>query len=193
MGIMTKLQPGVAPAEETLADAASAYRITAVTDVTDRAALDALLLEYYGVIVQKIIAAGISADLSPSGLKASFWPNLHKILPPTGRLLLVHDAADRLVGCATMHQIRPDAGEFKRLYIRPEANGNGLGRRLVLAQMEAARSMGWHHLLVNIIKGNRESIRIFEGLGFHYIDRYPECSDPLEADPWFVYMQRDLT
>jgi len=171
----------------------SAYRITSVTEVTDRDALDALLLEYYGVIVQKIIAAGISAAFTPSGLKASFWPNLHKILPPTGRLLLVHDAADRLVGCATMHQIRPDAGEFKRLYIRPEANGNGLGRRLVMAQMEAARSMGWHRLLVNIIKGNSESIGIFEGLGFHYIDRYPECSDTLEADPWFVYMQRDLT
>lgn len=185
---MTRVESGVAPGE-----ASSAYRITAVTDMTDRDELDVLLLDYYGVIVQKLRDLGIAGDFTPSTLKASFWPNLHKILPPTGRLLLVHDAAGRLVGCATMHQIRPDAGEFKRLFIRPEANGNGLGRQLVLAQMEAARSMGWRHLLVNIITGNKESIRIFEALGFRYIDRYPECSDPIEVDPWFVYMQSDLT
>lgn len=184
---MIAVASGVAPGE-----ASSAYRVTAVTDVTDRDALDALLLDYYGVIVQKLKAAGIAGDFTRSGLMSSFWPNLHKILPPTGRLLLVHDAAGWLVGCATMHQIRPGADEVKRLYIRPEADGHGLGRQLVLAQIMAARSMGWRHLLVNIITGNRESIRIFEGLGFRYIDRYPECSDPIEVDPWFVYMQRDL-
>lgn len=185
---MTMVDQGLQPTE-----ASPAYRIMDMTEVTDRDALDALLSDYYGAIVRKLTAIGIAGDFTPSSLKASFWPNLHKILPPTGRLLLVQKAAGGLVGCATLHQIRPDAGELKRLYIRPEANGNGLGRQLVLAQMEAARSMGWRHLLVNIITGNIESIRIFEGLGFHYIDRYPECSDPVEVDPWFVYMQRDLT
>lgn len=170
----------------------SRYRITSVTEVTDRAEIDALLLEYYGVIVQKITAAGISHDFTPSGLMASFWPNVGRILPPNGRFMLVRDDADRLVGCATLHRIGPETGEFKRLYIRPEANGQGLGRALVEAQMEAARSMGWRRLMVNIIKGNRESIRIFEALGFRYIPRYEGCSDPIEADPYFVYLQRDL-
>jgi putative acetyltransferase len=190
---MTTLQAALPPGGEFLLGAQSTYRISSVTDVTDRDALDALLLEYYGVILAKLTAAGMDHSYTPSDLKASFWPNLHRILPPTGRLLLVHDAADRLVGCATLHQIDREAGEFKRLYIRPEANGNGLGRALVTLQMEAARSMGWRRLMVNIIKGNRESIRIFEALGFRYIDRYPECFDPIELDPWFVYMQRDLT
>jgi GNAT superfamily N-acetyltransferase len=186
---MTTVQPAVAPD----GGAPSAYRITSVTEVSDQDALDELMLEYYGVLVEKLTVAGVPGGYTPSSLKASFWANLHKILPPTGRLLLVHDAADRLVGCAQLQQASVDAGELKRLYIRPEANGNGLGRRLVTEQMEAAKAMGWRKLLINIIKGNEESIRIFEALGFRYIDRYPECFDPIELDPWFVYMQRDLT
>lgn len=187
--MMTTLQPAVA------ADggASSAYRITSVIELTDRDALDELMSEYYGVLVEKLAAAGGSGGYTPSALKASFWPNLHKIRPPNGRLLLVHDAAERLVGCASLQQAGPDAGEFKRLYVRPEANGHGLGRMLVTAQMEAAKATGWRRLLINILKGNKESTRIFEALDFRYIDRYPECFDPIEPDPWFVYMQRDLT
>ena len=190
---MPTLQPVFEHDAATRMGASSAYRITSVTEVTDRDALDALMLEYYGVLVEKLTAAGAAGGYAPSGLKASFWPNLHKVLPPNGRLLLVHDVSDRLVGCASLQQAGPDSGEFKRLYIRPEANGNGLGRKLVTAQMEAAKAMGWRRLVINIIKGNKESIRIFETLGFRYIDRYPECFDPIELDPWFVYMECDLT
>lgn len=170
----------------------SPYSMTSVTEVADRAELDALLGEYYTVIVRKVTSAGMVNDYTPSMLKASFWPNLRRVLPPDGRLMLVRDSAETLVGCATVHGIGPAVGELKRLYVRPEASGNGLGRALVTAQMAAARSMGWRRLMVNIIKDNRESIRIFEALGFRYVSRYQECSDPIEADPFFVYMQRDL-
>lgn len=172
---------------------AQTYRITSVSEVADRDALDALLSEYYGVIIRKLTSAGIPHNRTVDGLKASFWPNLHKMLPPTGRLILVHDSQDRLVGCGTLSQVRPDAGELKRLFVRPEANGHGLGRAIVEARIKAARDMGWTTLLVNAIRGNTDMTRIYESIGFRYIDRYPECSDPIEMNPYFVYMQRDLT
>lgn len=174
---------------------AQAYRITSVTEVADpafREDLDDLLKDYYGVIVQKLSAAGVLHRYTPDDLKASFWPNLHCYLPPTGRLLVVQDAAGRLVGCGTLQQVRADAGELKRLYVRSEANGHGLGRRLVDIRIQAARDMGWRSLLVNAIKGNQDMLRIYESLGFRFIDRYPECSDPIEVDPYFVYMQYDF-
>ena len=144
------------------------------------------------MILRKFEAAGGPAAFEAADLLASFWPNLHKFLPPTGRLVLVHDEAERLVGCGTLQQARPDAGELKRLYIRPEASGHGLGRALVNVRMEAARDMGWKTLLVNAVRGNQDMLRIYESIGFRYIDRYPECSDPVEADPYFIYMQYDF-
>lgn len=165
------------------------FRMTSVTLVDDRAALDDLLLDYYAVIVAKLAAAGVPYSYTPQGLKSSFWHNPALFLPPTGRLILVHDARDRLVGCGTLQQVRPDAAELKRLYVRPEASGFGLGRAIVAARMAAARDMGYRRLLVNAIKGNTDMLRIYEPMGFQYIDRYPECADPVEVDPWFVYME----
>jgi GNAT superfamily N-acetyltransferase len=168
------------------------YRISSVTEVKDRSALDELLLEYYSVILRKFSEAGGPPLYTPQDLKASFWPDLQKFLPPTGRLVLVHDATDRLVGCGTLQQARQDAGELKRLYVRPEAKGHRLGRAIVDARIEAAREMGWRTLLVNAIRGNQDMLRIYESLGFQFIDRYAECSDPSEVAEYFVYMQCDL-
>ena len=168
------------------------YQVASVTEVPDRSALNALLLEFYAVMLDKFAAAGGPPDYTPQDLIASFWPNLHRFLPPTGRLILVHDANERLVGCGTLQQARPDAGELKRLYVRPEAAGHGLGRAIVDARIEAARQMGWRTLLVNTPIGNREMLHMYEKIGFRYIDRFPECSDPAEVAEFFVYMQLDL-
>jgi GNAT superfamily N-acetyltransferase len=168
------------------------YIVSSVSEVEYKPALNDLLLEYYGVILRKFVAAGAPAVHTPDDLLAPFWPGLNKVLPPAGRLFLVHDEAARLVGCGTLQQVRPDAGEMKRIYIRFEARGRGLGRTIVNHNMNAARGLGWKTLLVNVIQGNAEILRIFEGIGFRYIDRYPECSDPIEADPYFLYMQYDF-
>lgn len=174
-------------------EVAGDYRMSSAAEVADKVALDDLLLEYYGVIVQKLALAGGSPMYKPQDLKESFWPNLHKFLSPVGRLILVHDANDRLVGCGTLQQVRADAGELKRLYVRPEAKGHRLGRAIVDARINAARDMGWRTLLVNAIGGNTDMLRIYETLGFQFIDRYPECSDPIEVDPYFIYMQLELS
>ena len=35
-------------------------------------------------------------------------------------------------------------------------------------------------------------LRIYESLGFRFIERYPECSDPIELNTYFDYMQFDF-
>ncbi|MCR9109129.1 GNAT family N-acetyltransferase [Marivita sp. XM-24bin2] len=172
------------------------YRITTLTEPpgpTLRAALEEILLEYYGVIIQKLGEAGFVSDYTPEQLKSSFWTNLHSYLCPTGRLFLAWDASERLVGCSTLHQIRPDACEVKRLYVRPEVAGKGLGRAITEAWIAAADEIGVSKLLLNVIKTNRAPLRIFESLDFKTIARYPECADPIEVDPYFVYLEYEAT
>ncbi|MGA9435914.1 MAG: GNAT family N-acetyltransferase [Roseobacter sp.] len=125
------------------------YQIGSVTELCDRQALHELPLEFYTVMLRKFAAAGGPPNYTPEALIASFRPNLHRFLPPTGRLLLEHDEKERLVGCGMLQQARPDASELKRLYVRPEAAGNRLGKALVDMRIEAAREMGWRTLLVN--------------------------------------------
>jgi putative acetyltransferase len=153
------------------------YQITTLTDVSDpamRDALDYLLLEYYGVIVRKLNEAGMDHSYTPE-------------------MLVARAATGQLVGCGTLQRVRADAGEVKRLYVRPDATGNGLGRAIVDAWIEGARAMNLSTLLVNVISSNSDPMHIFDSLGFERIARYPECADPIEADPYFIYMQHDLT
>lgn len=169
-----------------------AFRISTVTEVSDPAAFADLITEYYGVILKKLEMAGGPTRYKPKDLAASFLSDLKPFLAPTGRLVLVHDANQRLVGCGTLHQSRPDAGELKRLYVRPEASGHRLGQAIVDLRIQAARDMGWKTLFVNAIRGNSDMLRIYEKMGFRYIDRYPECSDPSEIAEFFIYIQYDL-
>jgi GNAT superfamily N-acetyltransferase len=168
------------------------YHITFVDQVPDQAELGTLLVEYYRVVFRKLLDVGGRPAKGPEDMVESFWPSLHKSLPPNGRLVLARDHKDRLVGCGMMQQARADAGELKRLFVRPEASGHGLGRALVDARMTAARDMGWRTLLVNTVKGNQDMLRIYEKIGFRFIDRYPECADPIELDDYFQYMQFDF-
>src|SRR3977135_4105605 len=49
--------------------------------------------------------------------------------PPEGRLLLGHYDG-QLADCAALHKLEPDICEMKRLYLRPQFRGKGLGREL---------------------------------------------------------------
>lgn len=172
-----------------------AQRISVVSDLSDprlRAALHDLLLEYYGVIVQKLGEAGMDHSYTPEILMASFWPKVYDLMPPHGRLIVAQNAEGRLVGCGTLHRVRPDTAEVKRLYVRPEATGHGWGNAIVGEWIESACAMGLDTLLVNVINSNRDPMGIFERFGFEATQRYPECADPIEADPYFIYLKYNL-
>lgn len=126
------------------------------------------------------MAAGGPSNLTPGDLMRSFRTNLQNYLSPTGRLTLVYNPDGRLLGACTISQIHSDTGELKQLYVRPEADGHGLGRKPLNRQCEMARSMGWKAILINVIKGNDSMLHISKKAGFRHIDQYPECADPVE-------------
>ncbi len=172
-----------------------APHICVVSDLSDpalRAAIDDLLLEYYGVIIRKLGEAGMDHSYTPAILMASFWPKVHDLLPPNGRLIVAKNNRGRLVGCGTLHRVRPDGAEAKRPYVRPEAAGLGLGNAIVSEWINIARAMGLNTLLANVINSNRDPMGVFERFGFETTERYPECADPIEADPYFIYLKYKL-
>jgi len=61
--------------------------------------------------------------------------------PPDGRLLLAFDG-NELAGCVAMRKIADGVSEMKRLYVRPQLRGKGIGRALACAAIEEARRVG---------------------------------------------------
>jgi len=152
--------------------------------------LVALLEEYNALMARKLIAAGGPAvDLS--GAIDQMRADMAPYLPPQGQVFLAH-ADDRLVGCGFLRRIRSDAAEMKRLYVLPDCQGQGLGRRLIEARIDAARAMGLSDLYADTIIGNNDMLRLYERLGFRRIERYAENAHPPERSAWLVYLHRPV-
>ncbi|TGD41621.1 GNAT family N-acetyltransferase [Pseudotabrizicola sediminis] len=162
--------------------------VSFVTEVRDLPAFRNLLIDYYRIVLKTFEAAGGPA-LLPEELAESSLEHLDEMLPPEGRLVLARGEGGQLLGCGTLRRIRPDAVEMKRMFVRPEAQGLGLGRRLFEMRIEEARNMGCRAIYADTAKGNRPMLSIYERFGFNYIPRYPENANPPEFEPYLVYLE----
>ncbi|SMP36055.1 GNAT family N-acetyltransferase [Shimia sagamensis] len=163
-----------------------------VSALPDPAAFEALMQEYYTIMTSKLTDVG-GPQLSAANLAQDTMCHMEDLLPPHGRTLLAHDETGRLIGSGVIRKVRPDAAELKRMFVHPEAQGLGLGRKLFEMRIDAAREMGCTTLYADTVKGIRAMLSMYERLWFDYIPRYPENGNPPELDPYLVYLERRLS
>jgi GNAT superfamily N-acetyltransferase len=93
--------------------------------------------------------------------------------PPAGRLFLALENG-KAAGCAGLRKISGEAGELKRVYVRPIFRGQGIGRRLVLAVVEAARRNGHSRLCLDTLPSMKRALELYRAMGFKPVEAYRE-------------------
>ena len=107
--------------------------------------------------------------------------------PPDGRLLLMHYDGE-LAGCVAMHRLEPEICEMKRLYIRPQFRGKGLGRILTQHVIAEARSVGYNRMRLDTVEpAMKTAVGLYRNLGFREIAPYR--ANPIAGA---MYMELDL-
>jgi GNAT superfamily N-acetyltransferase len=96
---------------------------------------------------------------------------------PGGVLLLARDDGDA-AGCVALRRLDAESGEMKRMYVRDNYRGGGLGRRLVYAVIAEARTRSYRRLLLDTLPKLTTAIALYRSLGFREIPPYLEAPTP---------------
>jgi len=91
--------------------------------------------------------------------------------PPLGRLLLAR-VDGKPAGCIALHPLAPDICEMKRLYVRSEFRGKGVGRMLVGRLIAEAREIGYQKMRLDTVPRMEEAIGLYRHFGFREIEPY---------------------
>jgi putative acetyltransferase len=92
--------------------------------------------------------------------------------PPEGRLLLA-ESEGQLAGCVALHKLDRDVCEMKRLYLRPQFRGQGLGRALAGRIIADARQIGYQRMRLDTVEPvMKDAVAMYRKLAFKEITPY---------------------
>jgi ribosomal protein S18 acetylase RimI-like enzyme len=106
---------------------------------------------------------------------------------PTGCIILCYED-DKPIGCVGLRKFAEGICEMKRLYLRPEARGKGIGRVLAEEIVEKAKEFGYKKMQLDTIETMKEAISLYKSMGFKEISPYR--FNPVKG---VIYMELELS
>ena len=107
--------------------------------------------------------------------------------PPDGRMLLA-EFEGQLAGCVALHKLDGNICEMKRLYLRQQFRGKGLGRALAETIIAEARAIGYQRMRLDTVEPvMKDAVAMYRRLGFQEIAPYR--ANPIEGA---MYMELQL-
>ena len=137
--------------------------ITATTEEDFRQART-LLREYEDFVEVDLCFQGFEEELG----------NLERVYGlPGGRFLLLRQGG-QTAGCVALRDLGNGVCEMKRLFLRTEFRGKGLGRLCAERIIQTARDMGFVAMRLDTLPIMREAIDLYRSMGFREIGNYAE-------------------
>lgn len=105
---------------------------------------------------------------------------------PGGRIYVAYDEG-KPAGCVGLRRINEIDCELKRLFLRPEFRGKGLGRQMTVRVIEDAKEIGYTAMFLDTLPFLKTAIAMYRALGFSEIESYNDS--PMNTS---IFMKLDL-
>jgi len=117
-------------------------------------------------------AKALPVDLAPQGFSQELASLPGVYAPPGGELLLAKQG-DHVLGCIAFKPLDPPrVAEIKRLFVRPQARGKGVGKALVAAILKTAQDRGYAEVKLDTLAQMKDAIALYTSFGFEPIAPY---------------------
>lgn len=78
------------------------------------------------------------------------------------------------------------------IYLRPEARGKGIGRKLYAALEDILRKQGYRKVYAIITTANEASVAFHKAVGYRHTATFPDCGYKFGAWYGTIWMEKDL-
>jgi putative acetyltransferase len=113
--------------------------------------------------------------------------HLFELFQTPGSCYFIAEEGHRLLGGAGLF---PTPGlpegwcELVKMYLRKEARGLGLGRKLIAHCLEEAKRSGYHTVYLETMPELRKAVAVYEQFGFEYLEGPVGNSGHFGCDVW---------
>lgn len=114
----------------------------------------------------------LGLDLCFQGFEAELAGLPGKYAPPSGRLFLA-SIDGKTAGCIALRELEDGICEMKRLFVREDFRGSGLGNKLVEKLIDEARSEDYKKMRLDTLPDKMaKAAALYESHGFRRIPAY---------------------
>ena len=112
--------------------------------------------------------------------------DMASLLHPSVLFAVARDHTGASLACAAI-VVNPAYGEVKRMYVRPQARGQGLARRLIASLEAKAGEQGCRTFMLETGPTMLEALALYERMGYRRRGPFGDYPD----HPLSVFMQKD--
>ena len=138
-----------------------------------------LVREYVVATAFEQAAPGEDPDIAAILPHIPDWDDFAGRFLHSGGTFVVATVDGAVAGCVGITPLGDGVCEMNRLWVREPFRTGGLGRRLAVASMDAARRLGFRRMLLDVIPVRTRAIALYESLGFVEVPATHEYAFPM--------------
>ncbi|MEM6801102.1 MAG: GNAT family N-acetyltransferase [Bacteroidota bacterium] len=141
--------------------------------------------EEYQIAIQlfKEYGAQIGIDLSFQNFEQELRDIHTQYARPHGILMIAYDKDKHPIGCFGIRKFADTICELKRMYLKKEARGKGLGKELLLESIRLGQQLAYKHMRLDTLPSMESAIRLYKKTGFYEIEPYRY--NPIKGTKYF--------